>query len=53
MDANFFTDADLEDLWKELDEEKVEKAVDEWKDEEKNASYNRYLEIIKKHKNEE
>lgn len=48
MDGNFFKDDDLADLFKELEESQEEVEVVE--DKEMDASQRRYLEIIKKHK---
>ena len=53
-DNNFFSDSDLSDIFKELDEanSSIEKAGTTDDDEETLASQRRFEEIIKKHRNE-
>ena len=48
MDSNFFKEDDLADLFKEMEESQEGTEVVE--DKEMSASQRRYMEIIKKHK---
>lgn len=49
---NFFTDDDLAGLFEELDEQAMDEEIEERKDKETNASYQRFKEIIEKHREE-
>ncbi len=50
MDGNFFSEEDLAGLFDELDEQAIEEEIEQMTDQETNASYQRFKEIIKKHK---
>lgn len=49
---NFFTDDDLAGLFEELDEQAIEEEIEERADKETDASYQRFKEIIEKHRAE-
>lgn len=49
---NFFTDDDLAGLFEELDEQAIEEEIEERTDKETDASYQRFKEIIEKHRAE-
>ncbi|GEM_PF-3272453 len=49
---NFFTDDDLAGLFEELDEQAIEEEIEERSDKETDASYQRFKEIIEKHRAE-
>lgn len=50
MDGNFFSEEDLAGLFDELDEQAMEEEIEKMTDQETNASYQRFKEIIEKHK---
>ncbi|MBQ8982130.1 MAG: hypothetical protein IJ079_00965 [Lachnospiraceae bacterium] len=55
MDNNFFSEDDLADIFANLDEEALEKEIDEMSasdQKETDASFNRFKEIIEKHRGE-
>ena len=55
MDGNFFSEDDLAGLFEELDEEALEHEIEELSgndQRETDASYNRFKEIIEKHRGE-
>lgn len=55
MDNNFFSEDDLADIFANLDEEALEKEIDELSasdQKETDASYSRFKEIIEKHRGE-
>lgn len=50
MDGNFFSEDDLAGLFDELDENAIEEEIEHLVDKETDASYQRFKEIIEKHK---
>ena len=55
MDNNFFSEDDLADIFANLDEEALEKEIDQLSasdQKETDASFNRFKEIIEKHRGE-
>jgi hypothetical protein len=55
MDNNFFSEDDLAGLFEELDEQAIENEIEQLSEsdqKETNASYNRFKEIIEKHRGE-
>jgi hypothetical protein len=55
VDNNFFSDDDLAGLFDKLDEEAIEEEIEQLSESDKketDASYNRFKEIIEKHRGE-
>ena len=52
MDGSFFSEDDLAGLFSELDEQAIEEEIDQMADRETDASYQRFKEIIEKHRSE-
>lgn len=55
MDNNFFSEDDLAGLFAELDENAIEEEIEQLSESDKketDASYNRFKEIIEKHRTE-
>lgn len=52
MDGKFFSEDDLAGLFDELDEQAIEEEIEQMTDKETDASYQRFKDIIEKHKNE-
>lgn len=53
MDGNFFSEDDLAGLFHELDEQGMEEEIEQLTDKETDASYQRFKEIIEKHRTED
>lgn len=52
MDGNFFSEDDLAGLFDELDEKAIDEEIEQLSDKETDASYQRFKEIIEKHRAE-
>lgn len=53
MDNNFFSEDDLAGLFEEIDEQAMDAEIEQLADKETDASYQRFQEIIKKHRTEQ
>ncbi len=53
MDNNFFSEDDLAGLFEEIDEQAMDAEIEQMADKETDASYLRFQEIIKKHREEQ